>query len=53
MHSKGNKSLKRLQSVRRGRNKAESILPTKINPINITTSSDESENKEGVFVYLF
>jgi hypothetical protein len=45
MHSKGscNRSLKRLSSKKR---KAESILSTKI---NLTTSSDESENKEHFF----
>jgi hypothetical protein len=46
MHSKGSSSLKRLQSVRRGTKKAESILSTEI---NLTSSSDEDENKEYLF----
>jgi hypothetical protein len=44
MQSKGSWSLKRLQAVRREKNKAESILSIEI---NLTTSSDEGEE------YLF
>jgi hypothetical protein len=46
MHLKGNWSLKRLQAGRRETKKAESILFTEI---NLTTSSDEGENKEYLF----
>jgi hypothetical protein len=46
MHLKGDWILKRLQEVRRETRKAESILSTEI---NLTTSSDEGENKEYLF----
>jgi hypothetical protein len=46
MQSKGNCSLKRLQAVRRGKRKAESILSTEI---NLTTSSDDYTSEEYLF----
>jgi hypothetical protein len=49
MHSKGscNQSLKRLQAVRRGRLNPSSFLSTEI---NLTTSSDEDEHQEYLFI---
>jgi hypothetical protein len=49
MHLKGNRSLKRMQALRRGRLNPSSILKL---TINLTTSSDEGK-KLGVLVYFF